>query len=296
MTNFNYQVGIYGTSSDSESFIRYLTMNCLSLSIYSKNKNNLSNEGFTIFDNLNEMINNLSKTKIIFVLSDKDNEYNNNSIIFDLLQKLPEKSWIIDLGEKPYNISELNYKKSIEKNIYYFDARFVCSSEKLYLEPKLIISGNKYKYDEFYETFKNIFKENIKYVGNAGKASFLKHLVNISNYSICSIYSEIFNIYKANYQELDSINEIKEILFENNLNQLLNQEYEVNSINYKDFKEFKDIKHFIKNQNNYLSKMPLNTNATLFENTTKDRMISHVYKSINKKAQYEFLNHKKNKD
>ena len=42
--------------------------------------------------------------------------------------------------------------------------------------------------------------------------------------------------------------------------------------------------------------MPLNTNATLSENTTKDRMISHVYKSINKKAQYEFLSYKKNKD
>lgn len=158
MQDFNYQIGFCGKSDKSEAFIRNLTMNGFSLSIYSKEiYAKLLSEGFTCFDRLDEMLDNLLKLKIVFV-SD-DDKFNNHKIIVELLNKLPKNSVIIDLHTKSKEEMIFLKKLAIRNNITYFIANFLCSNKDIFYNAEICLtSSDTNKFNEFVKIFKTCFK------------------------------------------------------------------------------------------------------------------------------------------
>ncbi len=292
MKGFNFQVGLYGTSKESEALLRNFTMNCLSVSIFTRNNaESLKNEGFSVFYYLDSMINNLLSRKIIFLVGDKSNEFNNNDIVFQLISKLPEDSIIIDFLYKPYKLSILNRKKASEKNINYFDARFICNTRDIFQKCQIMISGDIELLDEIKDVFGHCFSNGIEYVDNSYGASFMSHMLNISEHCLINIFSEIFNVFNKNGYNQEMFEKYLSIFKDSVLKNL-----DVNMENFNKFifenimnKNVKDVNFFIKNQNDNLTDMPLMLNSILWNGFKKENKIKNYYRNKFEKPTYEFL-------
>lgn len=318
---YKNQVGFWGLTDKSEALLRNLTRNSLSVSILDSNNSKfdyLKEEGFSFFDSINEIIDNLFGRKIIFVNEDSIND-NSEQIILDLINRLPENSIIIDFATKAYKNAFVLSKKAQSRNIGYIDCKFVCNTKDIFLKPNILISGKK----EEVEVVSEILKQCVglgflKYVGLHAKATYLAMVYQTMEMSIVRTLSESINLLESNndyfsYDIEDTFDFFNDYILNdifdnfNEMHEEFNDEdYELNNFNTDDIVDKELMYSTLKTgiDNNFsinhlwnafsFSYNKVYANVERLDFIPKEEFYFFGYYDFkNKKPVYEFLNFKK---
>lgn len=286
MNRYMNQVALVGLDDFGQSLLWNLTRNCFSVSCYDLDKNyypELKKEGFSCFDSVDSLLNNLFGQKIVFVTGKWCDKL--SLLVSRLIEKLPSESIIIDCTNSYFKECVIKQKRASAKKIAYLDASIIGTLDDVTWAFSIMVGGNPLDAGYFRDIISPLLvQDGYLYTGSIGSAHYSKMVHDgIQNSQIQSIIEGIKMFDSSFY----CFNKKKIIDFFNKSSMISGKTLNYISSTFSD-QAIDELKREKKEFNN-LSELDLNTlssfiSTSVNQNTSTPTITASSYSTINLKS------------